>query len=428
VACLAIALLPATASAAVRYASPTGSSSGQCPQTTPCEIEFAVEAVAQPNDEVVVASGTYALGSDVLIVSDAGLDLHGAEGQPTPMITSSAPTSGLAVNAAATVRDLRVETTGSNAAVVLNAADSVAERMWVWAHGGFDACRLSVGALFRDSVCYADNPGTSAVRFSSSTSGLAYALNVTAVASTFSGSGTHAIEIEAHSGAQVTLLPRNVIAIGVDGDISLQTFDSATSRATGLITNSNFDELVGLGGPGVEAGTPAGTEGNQLDPPTLASVSGADFHQLDGSPTINAGGGSSELGSLDIDREQRVQGTAPDIGADEFPEATPPPPGEGPSNEFGFGKVKRNKRKGTAKLTVNVPGPGTVELAKTKRLKPGAKEAGAAGAVKLKLKSRGRTRAKLRQRGRAKVRAKVTFSPQGGEPNTRSKRVKLVRR
>lgn len=34
---------------------------------------------------------------------------------------------------------------------------------------------------------------------------------------------------------------------------------------------------------------------------------------------------------------------------------------------FSLGKVKENKRKGTAKLTVKVPGPGELELAKNKR-------------------------------------------------------------
>jgi hypothetical protein len=32
---------------------------------------------------------------------------------------------------------------------------------------------------------------------------------------------------------------------------------------------------------------------------------------------------------------------------------------------FSFGKVKRNKEKGTARLAVKLPGPGEVELAET---------------------------------------------------------------
>ena len=55
---------------------------------------------------------------------------------------------------------------------------------------------------------------------------------------------------------------------------------------------------------------------------------------------------------------------------------------------FSFGKVKRNKKKGTAKLTVKVPGPGEVELAENERVKPKRKQAEAAGKVKLPIKPR----------------------------------------
>jgi hypothetical protein len=44
--------------------------------------------------------------------------------------------------------------------------------------------------------------------------------------------------------------------------------------------------------------------------------------------------------------------------------------GGGDANDFSFGKVQKNKRKGTAKLTVTVPGTGELDLAKTKKVKP----------------------------------------------------------
>jgi hypothetical protein len=49
---------------------------------------------------------------------------------------------------------------------------------------------------------------------------------------------------------------------------------------------------------------------------------------------------------------------------------------------FSFGKVKRNKNRGTAKLTVVVPGPGELELARTKKVKRAKQGADAAGRVK----------------------------------------------
>jgi subtilisin-like proprotein convertase family protein len=107
------------------------------------------------------------------------------------------------------------------------------------------------------------------------------------------------------------------------------------------------------------------------------------------------------------------------------------------SNKFSFGKVKRNKRKGTATLAVNVPGPGTLSLKGkgVKRQRPGraarasaSRAVAAAGVVKLKIKPRGKVKRKLNARGKAKVRVKVTYTPSGGSPDTQNKRVRLVKR
>ncbi|MGH2963234.1 MAG: NHL repeat-containing protein [Solirubrobacterales bacterium] len=99
-----------------------------------------------------------------------------------------------------------------------------------------------------------------------------------------------------------------------------------------------------------------------------------------------------------------------------------------PSNEFSFGKVKKNKRKGTAKLTVEVPGPGELELARTKKLKRSGEDAEAARKVKLTIRSRGMARKRLDAQGKARVNARVAYIPTGGEPNTKSKRIKLKKR
>ena len=121
------------------------------------------------------------------------------------------------------------------------------------------------------------------------------------------------------------------------------------------------------------------------------------------------------------------------------PEDGTPPPDDGllPSNDFSFGKLKRNKKRGTAKLPVEVPGPGEVELAKTKKVKPDTEQLKAAAAAtaqeggieaKLTIKPKGKAKKKLNRKGKAKVKAKVTYTPDGGEPNTQSKRVGLKKR
>ena len=98
------------------------------------------------------------------------------------------------------------------------------------------------------------------------------------------------------------------------------------------------------------------------------------------------------------------------------------------SNELSLGRAKRNKRKGTAKLTVTVAGAGGVELSQTKKVKGSSKRAEAAGDVKLQVKLKGKAREKLAQKGKAKVGVDVTFSPDGGDPETKSATVKLVQK
>lgn len=98
------------------------------------------------------------------------------------------------------------------------------------------------------------------------------------------------------------------------------------------------------------------------------------------------------------------------------------------ADEFGFGKVKRNKRKGTAKLTVLVPRAGNVELARSKKVKGAAKRAEGEGAVKLPVKPKGKAKKKLNRRGKATIGAAVTYTPDGGTANTKTTSVKLKKR
>lgn len=94
----------------------------------------------------------------------------------------------------------------------------------------------------------------------------------------------------------------------------------------------------------------------------------------------------------------------------------------------GFGKVKRNRKRGTAKLTLIVPGPGELKLAKTRKVKADEGTAQAEGNEKLSVKAKGKARRKLNRRGKAKVKAKVTFVPDEGEGGTQTKPLKLIKR
>jgi streptogramin lyase len=109
--------------------------------------------------------------------------------------------------------------------------------------------------------------------------------------------------------------------------------------------------------------------------------------------------------------------------------AEEPPPDDGPpDNDFQFGKVKKNKKKGTATQTVIVPGPGAVQLARSKKVKGDEESTAVGGEVKLKVKPRGKADRRLEQDGKAKVGLEVTYTPSGGDPNTKGKKLKLVQR
>ena len=97
-----------------------------------------------------------------------------------------------------------------------------------------------------------------------------------------------------------------------------------------------------------------------------------------------------------------------------------------PSNHFKFGKLKRNKRNGTATLSVTVPDPGKLKLA-GHNLKSASKRVKGSRA-KLPVRAKGKNKATLADKGQVTVKAAVTFKPTGGKPRTERKRLKLIRK
>jgi hypothetical protein len=100
-----------------------------------------------------------------------------------------------------------------------------------------------------------------------------------------------------------------------------------------------------------------------------------------------------------------------------------------PTNAFALGKVKR-KANGTATVTVNVPNPG--ELTASGK---GVKASSAAWAVtaksvtpptaSLKIKAKGSQLRTLNEAGKVKLKAKITYTPTGGDPKTQVLKLKL---
>ena len=89
-----------------------------------------------------------------------------------------------------------------------------------------------------------------------------------------------------------------------------------------------------------------------------------------------------------------------------------------------LGKLKLDKKHGTAKLEVTVGGPGKLALS-GKDLKTAKDTADAAGKVKLAVKPQGKLADQLDEDGSAKVKVEVKLTPTGGLAAKDSKKLKL---
>jgi hypothetical protein len=152
--------------------------------------------------------------------------------------------------------------------------------------------------------------------------------------------------------------------------------------------------------------------------------------------------GSDSIGRANLDGsgvEQRFVvgaanpcGVAVDsLGSGAAPAEAPPPSAQPPSNLFRLGQATKNRRRGTARLEVLLPGPGTAILA-GRRVRERSVVRGATGGateaglmVEIPVRPTRRTRAILRTFGLAIAPLSVTYTPLGGLPRTRYTRVWL---
>lgn len=102
-----------------------------------------------------------------------------------------------------------------------------------------------------------------------------------------------------------------------------------------------------------------------------------------------------------------------------------------PTNSFSLGTITRNKKKGTATVTVqNLPNPGEltgsgkgVKASSVSRAVT-SKSVGP-GQAQLLIKAKGKKKRKLNRTGKVKLSVAITYTPTGGSPNTQSIKVKL---
>ena len=94
------------------------------------------------------------------------------------------------------------------------------------------------------------------------------------------------------------------------------------------------------------------------------------------------------------------------------------------ANDFNIGKTKLNKKKGTAKVLVTLPGPGKLVITGNgvakQRYFPKA-----AGLVKALVKAKGKKADTLNFTGKVRLKVKFTYTPTGGVAKVKIKRVTL---
>lgn len=312
-------LAPAAASAAVRFAAPSGGGTA-CSQIAPCDIQTAVEDAAVVNgDEVILLPGTYNTGTNPLVSNDA-IYIHPAAGAARPLINSN---SGFAVvigGPGGTLENVEVRTSAGGIALILGAGSNARRVISIASAAGAIGCHLVPNAgnspLLRDSACIATGTGgigvNSSAGVTAGNSAIARLRNVTAVAT---GADSAGIETTSTgSGGSVTVDGLNVIASGTSYDIGA-IGGTGGSAAFANFSFSDFDTQFETTNGSV---SDPGSDSNLTAPALLVNPAVGDVHQRPGSWTIDRGSRDLAGDSLDIDAESRSQGAAPDIGADEL--------------------------------------------------------------------------------------------------------------
>ncbi|MBI4898138.1 MAG: hypothetical protein HY827_07205 [Actinobacteria bacterium] len=441
-------LLPVApeSAAATRYVTPGGSLSDlNCAASQPCNIEHAINTVAQDGDEVVVGTGGYTVSS-TLSWSGKSLNVHGQDGQNRPNVIAPVAVVSMQNAAGSTLRHMRLECTSASATLTVNSNSvTVSDMLVVNSVGiistgtaiGIGVTAQASGVLLRDSVALATGPNSRALLIGGvSGNADATAINVSAYATTPPNSSAILVSANDSGGTHpAALTAKNVIARGTYSDLSVASNGSGAVPATANFAYSNFrPSLLNLQGAAAAFGD---LGGNQSAEPLLVNPAGEDFHQLAGSPTIDSGATDRLLGGLDFDGDARVLAAAPDIGADEFtPQAAQPAAPKLTLNGSTRQRVLRQRGvtvrvtcdqacTATASASVSVPG-----AAKLYRFREATKSIVTGITATLKLTLSKKTLAVIRRalrRGR-KLKTKVTVSATTAGLSTTEKRTIRLRR
>jgi hypothetical protein len=334
----ALLLSVPAAGAAMRFASPSGTSADPtCPQTAPCDIVTAINN-ASNGDDITIETGTYPTISTMLKDSSNTLTIHGQAGASRPVVTDSEVVAIRLSGEHSSLTDVEIDTTSASALgiQVLGGNGVTVDRVLSHAFGGSaSACYLfsSANVTIANSLCVADGLSALALHQINGSSTLR---NDTLEAPGGAGAtGGVAAELSGSFNNTTTLALVNTIAHGAMTDLVAEADNMASTDAIITADHSNFANARFMHGVGGSMATVpvAGWATNQAAAPQFANPGIDDYHELAGSPTRGAGFSSPANGMLDLDGNPRQVGGSTDIGAYEFIGAAPSAPitvGAGP--------------------------------------------------------------------------------------------------
>lgn len=323
-------LFTASASAAVitRYASPSAGVGLPCTLDQPCSLKEAVETpLSGSTIDVKVLPGTY--GSAAAPILDLGatgrddstIEAADVGARPTVYLGGATTAYGVGVPLG-TVSDIDFRIVGGGTLQYGVLANAV-RRSTVIGSAAAGACAATD---ISNSVCASTAAGGAGVVYDISGGG-PMALPITLTNATVWGSGAdgYGLSMSSNSFVDMDITVRNSIIHGAGKDIRLSTDGVSGADIDAVLSNSNFTstELVGAG---ASINSNSSNE-NQGSAPLLANPGAGDFHELAGSPTIDAGSNASAIGPADASGGARLKGSGVDIGGFE---ADPPPAGPSP--------------------------------------------------------------------------------------------------
>jgi hypothetical protein len=290
---------------------------------------------AVTGDTVVVAGGTYSMGSTgVTNLPGNDIDIHGDYASSTPPEIDSGVLNGVSIlSSKTTIEYLKIVDTSGTAFAFAGAR---ADRIMAVAAGTTGGTCYVKNGMLRNSLCVAKNAAGMAVRVEASGGAQTIKLrNVTAYDTTASSAGAISVY-------DSLTLPTYLLTVNLDNVIARNAggtdvvASSAGAQVTVNLAHSSYATVT----PGTNTSiTSPGATGNLTVAPLFVdpTATGLDFREQPSSQTIDHGlANATDDGPLDLAGVARVQNGVEDMGAFEFVPASggtttttttaPPPP------------------------------------------------------------------------------------------------------